>query len=76
MVGLQKYLGSKVNIYIYVNVESYNNEQEDTSLKNVVVTGVTDDFLEIEDEKGFSHCINLKKCFSVVVEKERGFGYW
>ncbi|AGY78147.1 hypothetical protein [Clostridium autoethanogenum] len=75
MVVLQKYLGAKVNIYIYASVESYNNEQEDTSLKGVTVTEVTDDFIEIEDERGLSHCINLKKCFSVVVERERSLGY-
>ncbi|OAA94130.1 MULTISPECIES: hypothetical protein [Clostridium] len=75
MVGLQKYLGTKVNIYIYASIESYNNEQEDTSLKDVTVMGVTDDFIEIEDERGLSHCINLKKCFSVVVEREGSLGY-
>lgn len=70
MNGLEQYLGYKVRIYIYDSVQSYNNEQEDTVLESVTLLKVTDDFIEIEDEKRFIHHINLKKCFSIVVGRE------
>lgn len=75
MNGLQRYLGSKIKIYIYDSVEAYDKEEEDTVLENVLLLGVSDDFIDIEDSKGLIHRINLKRCFSIVVEKEGSTRY-
>lgn len=70
MNGLEKYLYSKVKIYIYTTAQTYNNEKADVILEGITLEKVEGNFIDIKDEQDIVHRINLDKCFSIVVEPE------
>ena len=53
------------DIYFYVSIGSWQNEQPDAVVKGEVVSK-SNGFIEIKDEAGFTQIVNLDRLFAIV----------
>lgn len=52
-------------IYIYSTIDGWMKDKPDTTI-NGYVKNITNQFIEISDDKGFTQIINMDKLFAVV----------
>lgn len=53
------------DIYLYVSLSSWQNEQPDAVVKGEVISR-NNSLIEIKDESGFTQIINLDRLFVIV----------